>query len=64
MLTNLLFSKALGSKDRKDDNRFGIEFVECVKIVRFKIGNYVTQDDIWHPIYVKLKKKNVQFMEI
>ena len=31
-------------KDRKDN--FGIDFVECIKIVGFKIGNNVTQDDI------------------
>ena len=30
--------------------------MECIKIVGFKIGNNVTQDDIWHPIYVKFEK--------
>jgi hypothetical protein len=25
-------------------------------MVGFKIGNNVTQDDIWHPIYVKFEK--------
>jgi hypothetical protein len=79
MLTNLLFGKALGSKLNKiktkglsygawkniiEDYRLGIDFVEYVKIVRFKIGNTVTQDDIWHPIYVKFEKKTVKFMEI
>jgi hypothetical protein len=43
-------------KDRKDHYNFGIDFVECIKIVGFKIGNNVTQDDIWHPIYVKFEK--------
>ena len=43
-------------KDRKDHQNFGIDFVECIKIVGFKIGNNVTQDDIWHPIYVKFEK--------
>ena len=42
-------------KDRKDNYNFGIDFVECIKIVGFKIGNNVTQDDIWHPIYVKFE---------
>jgi hypothetical protein len=37
--------------------------MECVKIVRFKIGNNVTQDDIWLPIDVKFEKSNT-FMEI
>ena len=79
MLTNLLFGKALGSKlnkiktkglsqgawkKRKEDYRLGIDFVEYVKIVRFKIGNTVTQDDIWHPIDAKFEKKTVKFMEI
>jgi hypothetical protein len=35
MYCNIQWSR----KDRKDDNKFGIDFVECVKIVRFKIGN-------------------------
>ena len=43
--------------DKKDNYRFGVDFVECVKIVRFKIGINVTQDDIWHPMYVKFEKK-------
>jgi hypothetical protein len=66
-----LFGKASGSKlnkkktkglwlgpwkDRKDNYKFGIDFVECIKIVGFKIGNNVRQDDIWHPIYVKFEK--------
>jgi hypothetical protein len=42
-------------KNRKDNYKFGIDFVECIKIVGFKIGNNVTQDDIWHPIYVKFE---------
>ena len=65
-----LFGKASGSKlnknktkglwlgawkNRKDNYKFGIDFVECIKIVGFKIGNNVTQDDIWHPIYVKFE---------
>jgi hypothetical protein len=65
-----LFGKASGSKlnknktkglwlgawkDRKDNYKFGIDFVKCIKIVGFKIGNNVTQDDIWHPIYVKFE---------
>ena len=41
---------------RKDNYDFGIDFVECIKIVGFKIGNNVTLDDIWHPIYVKFEK--------
>jgi hypothetical protein len=32
-------------------NGSGIEYVG------FKIGNNVTQDDIWHPIYVKFEEK-------
>jgi hypothetical protein len=44
--------------------RLGIDFVECVNIVGFKIGNTVTQDDIWHPIDAKFEKKTVKFMEI
>jgi hypothetical protein len=28
-------------KDRKDHYNFGIDFVECIKIVGFKIGNNV-----------------------
>ena len=66
-----LFGKASGSKlnknktkglllgawkDRKDNYKFGIDFVECIKIVGFKIGNNIRQDDIWHPIYVKFEK--------
>jgi hypothetical protein len=43
-------------KDRKDHYNFGIDFVECIKIVGFKINNNVIQDDIWHPIYVKFEK--------
>ena len=43
-------------KDRKDNYIFGIDFVDCIKIVGFKIGNNVTQDDIWHPMYVKFEK--------
>jgi hypothetical protein len=35
-----------------------------MQIVGFKIGNNVTQDDIWHPIYVKFKNKSVKLMEI
>jgi hypothetical protein len=30
----------------KDDCRFDIDFVECIKTVGFQIGNNVTQDDI------------------
>jgi hypothetical protein len=43
--------------DRKDNYRFGIDFVEYIQIVGFKIGNNVTQDDIFHPIYVKFETK-------
>jgi hypothetical protein len=43
-------------KDRKENYNVGIDFVECIKIVGFKIDNNVTQDDIWHPIYVKFEK--------
>jgi hypothetical protein len=43
-------------KDRKDNYKFGIDFVECIKIVGFKIGNNIRQDDIWHPIYVRFEK--------
>ena len=43
-------------KDRKDNYKFGIDFVECIKNVGFKIGNNIRQDDIWHPIYVKFEK--------
>jgi 3-deoxy-D-arabino-heptulosonate 7-phosphate (DAHP) synthase class II len=62
MLTNLLIGKASASKlnknktkcvwigawnDRKDNHRFGIDFVEFIKkMVGFNIGNNVTQDDI------------------
>jgi hypothetical protein len=69
-----LFGKASGSKlnkkktpkclwlgawkDRKDNYKFGIDFVECIKI-----GNNIRQDDIWHPIYVKFEK-SIKFMEI
>jgi hypothetical protein len=28
-----------------------------IKTVGFQIGNNVTQDDIWHPIYVKYEEK-------
>jgi hypothetical protein len=35
-----------------------------MQIVGFKIGNNVTQDDIWHHIYVKFKNKSVKLMEI
>jgi hypothetical protein len=74
------FGKASGSKlkkknktkrlwirawnDRKDNYRFGIDFVEYIQIVGFKIGNNVTQDDICHPIYVKFENKSVKLMEI
>ena len=50
--------------DRKDNHRFGIDFVEYIKIVGFKIDNNVTQDDIWHPIYVKFENKSAKLMEI
>ena len=50
--------------DRKDNYRFGIDFVEYIQIVGFKIGNNVTQDDICHPIYVKFENKSVKLMEI
>ena len=67
---NIVYTKASGSKlnknktkglwlgawkNRKDNYKFGIDFVESIKIVGFKIGNNVTQDDIWHPIYVKFE---------
>ena len=42
--------------DKKDNYRFGVDFVECVKIVRFKIGNNVTQDDICILFMSNLKK--------
>jgi hypothetical protein len=48
-------------KNRKDNYKFGIDFVECIKIVGFKIGNNVTQDDIWHPIYVKFENVLIPF---
>jgi hypothetical protein len=66
-----LFGKASGSKlnknktkglwlgawkDRKDNYNIGIDFVECITIIGFQIGNNATQDDIWHPIYVKFEK--------
>ena len=43
-------------KGRKENYRFGIEFVDCLKIVGIKISNNLTQDDIWNPIYVKFEK--------
>jgi hypothetical protein len=43
--------------DRKDNYIFGIDFVEYIQIIGFKIGNNVTQDDIWHPIDVKFENK-------
>ena len=61
-----LFGKASGSKlnkdktkglwlgawkNRKENHRFGITFVDSLKIVGIKIGNNITQDDIWHPVY-------------
>jgi hypothetical protein len=46
--------------DRKDNHRFGIDVVEYIKIVGFKIDNNVTQDDIWHPTYVKFENKSVK----
>ena len=73
-----LFGKASGSKlnknktkglwlgarkDRKYNYKFGIDFVECITIVGFKIGNNIRQDDIWLPIYVKFEK-SIKFMEI
>jgi hypothetical protein len=30
---------------------------KLVCITDLKIGNNVTQDDIWHPIYVKFEEK-------
>jgi hypothetical protein len=56
-----LFGKASGSKlnknktkglwleawkDRKDHYKFGIDFVECIKMIGFKIGNNIRQGDI------------------
>ena len=56
-----LFGKASGSKlnknktkglwleawkDRKDNYKFGIDFVEYIKIIGFKIGNNIRQGDI------------------
>jgi len=29
-------------KDRKDNYKFGIDFVNSLKIIGFKIGNYIT----------------------
>jgi hypothetical protein len=53
--TPIYFSSKDKCKDRKDDNRFGIDFVECEKIVRFKIGNKM----IFGILFMSnLKKKN------
>ena len=43
-------------KNRKDNYRFGIDFVDSIKIIGIKFGN-VSEDDIWNPIYVKIEKK-------
>ena len=65
-----LFGKASGSKlnkektkglwlgawkYRKDNYRFGIQFVDILKIVGIKFGN-VTQDDVWNPVLLKFEK--------
>ena len=67
-----LFGKASGSKlnkdktkglwlgewkNRKDNYRFGIDFVDSLKIVGIRFGNNVSQDDIWNPILLKFEKK-------
>jgi hypothetical protein len=33
-------------EDRKDHYKFGIDFVECIKMIGFKIGNNIRQGDI------------------
>ncbi|CAC5407273.1 unnamed protein product [Mytilus coruscus] len=43
-------------KNRKDNYRFGIDFVDSMKIIGIKTGNDITQDDIWQPIYIKFEK--------
>ena len=43
-------------KYRKDNYRFGINFVDCIKIVGIKFGN-VTEDDVWSTIFVKFEKE-------
>ncbi|CAC5382961.1 unnamed protein product [Mytilus coruscus] len=43
-------------KKRKENHRFGIDFVDNLKIVGIKIGNNLTEDDIWNPIYIKFEK--------
>ena len=43
-------------KDRKDNYKFGIDFVNTLKIIGFKIGNYITEVDNWNPLYIKYEK--------
>jgi hypothetical protein len=43
-------------KDRKDNYKFGVDFVKSLKIIGFKIGNYFTEDDNWNPLYIKYEK--------
>ena len=45
-----------GWKNRKENFKFGINFVDKLKIVGFVIGNNVTQDDVWNRIYIKFEK--------
>ena len=43
-------------KDRKDNYKFCIDFVNSLKIIGFKIGNYFTEVDNWNPLYIKYEK--------
>ena len=43
-------------KKRKENYRYGIEFVNCLKVVGIKIGNNLTEDDIWNPIFINFEK--------
>lgn len=51
----------LGKWKSRSDHAFGISWIEKTKILGVLIGNNVSDDDIWHPIWVKIQNTLHQF---
>ena len=46
----------LGKWKTRSDHPFGISWAEKIKIIGITFGNNITDDDIWHSIYLKFCK--------
>ena len=46
----------LGKWKSRSDHPFGISWAKKIKIIGIMFGSDVTQDDVWHPIYLKFCK--------